>query len=77
MHYKKLLWHNNTPWDENLIGKTTVVNGEEVTDTVAKEAVSQFQEWIKVERIASSVMNQVILSMSRSLVMLCKPELAW
>ena len=33
MQYKKLLpmlWHNNTTWDENLIGKTTVVDGEEV-----------------------------------------------
>ena len=49
MQYKKLLpmlWHNNTTWDENLIGKTTVVDGEEVIDTVAKEAVARFQEWI-------------------------------
>ena len=48
MQYKKLLpmlWHNNTTWDENLIGKTTVVDGEEVIDTVAK-AVARFQEWI-------------------------------
>ena len=30
-----MLWHNNTTWDENLIGKTTVVDGEEVIDTVA------------------------------------------
>ena len=48
MQYKKLLlmlWHNNTTWDENLIGKTTV-DGEEVIDTVAKEAVAWFQEWI-------------------------------
>ena len=39
IQYKKLLpmlWHNNTTWDENLIGKTTVVDGEEVIDTVAK-----------------------------------------
>ena len=38
MQYKKLhpmLWHNNMTWDENLIGKTTVVDGEEVIDTVA------------------------------------------
>ena len=41
-----MLWHNNTTWDENLIGKTTVVDGEEVIDTVAKEAVARFQEWI-------------------------------
>ena len=31
-----MLWHNNTMWDENLIGKTTV----------GKEAVARFQEWI-------------------------------
>ena len=33
MQYKKLLpmlWHNNTTWDKNLIGKTTFVDGEEV-----------------------------------------------
>ena len=41
-----MLWHNNTTWDENLIGKTTVVDGEKVIDTVAKEAVARFQEWI-------------------------------
>ena len=41
-----MLWYNNTTWDENLIGKTTVVDGEEVIDTVAKEAVARFQEWI-------------------------------
>ena len=31
MQYKKplpMLWHNNTTWNENLIGKTTVVDGE-------------------------------------------------
>ena len=33
-----MLSHNNTTWDENLIGKTTVVDGEEVIDMVAKEA---------------------------------------
>ena len=52
MQYKKLLpmlWHNNTTWDENLIGKTTVVKGEEVIDMVAKEAVARFQEWISDE----------------------------
>ena len=41
-----MLWHDNTTWDENLIGKTTVVDGKEVIDTVAKEAVTRFQEWI-------------------------------
>ena len=41
-----MLWHNNTTWDENLISKTMVVDGEEVIDTVAKEAVAPFQEWI-------------------------------
>ena len=41
-----MLWHNNTTWDENLIFKTTVVDGEEVIDTVAKEAVTRFQEWV-------------------------------
>ena len=41
-----MLWHNNTTWDENLIGKTTVVDGKEVIDTDAKEAVARFQEWI-------------------------------
>ena len=49
MQYKKLLlmlWHYNTTWDENLIGKTTVMDGEEVIDTVSKEAVAWFQEWI-------------------------------
>ena len=49
MQYKKLLpmlSQNNTTWDENLIGKTTVVDGEEVIDPVAKEAVARFQEWI-------------------------------
>ena len=47
MQNKKLLpmlWHNNTTSDENLNGKTTVVDGEEVIDTIAKEAVSQFQD---------------------------------
>ena len=44
MHVVPMLWHNNTTWDENLIGKTTVVDGEEVIDTFAKEAVARFQE---------------------------------
>ena len=32
MQYKKLLpmlWHKNTTWDDNLIGKTMAVDGEE------------------------------------------------
>ena len=41
-----MLGHNNTTWDENLIGKTTVVDCEEVIDTVVKEAVNRFQLWI-------------------------------
>ena len=41
-----MLWHNNMTWDENLIGKTTVIDGGEVIDMVAKEAVARFQEWI-------------------------------
>ena len=34
-------------WDENLIGKTIFVDGEEVIDRVVQEAASRFQEWIK------------------------------
>ena len=41
-----MLSHNNMTWDENLIGKTTIVDGEEVIDTVAKEVVARLQEWI-------------------------------
>ena len=52
MQYKKLLpmlWHNNTTWDEHLIGKTAVVDGEQVIDTVAKDAVARFSDvpWLK------------------------------
>ena len=51
MHYKKLLpllWHNNTTWDENLIGKTTTDEQNNVVpDEVAREAVDRFKEWIK------------------------------
>ena len=61
-------------WDENLIGKTTVVDGEEVRDTVAKETVARFQEWI------SDVPWLKELRFKRyepSLEMLRKPVLAW
>ena len=48
--YKKLLpllWHNNTTWDENLIGKMTEdENGMKIADPVATEAVERFKEWI-------------------------------
>ena len=51
-----MLCHENTTWDDNLIDNATVADGEEVTDTVAQEAVSRFQEWIKdvpwLERVA-------------------------
>ena len=51
MQYKKLLpllWHNNTTWDENLIGKTTTDEQNNVVpDEVAREAVDRFKEWIK------------------------------
>ena len=50
MQYKKLLpllWHNNTTWDENLIGKMTEdENGMKIADPVATEAVEKFKEWI-------------------------------
>ena len=47
MQYKKLLpllWHNNTKWDENLVGKVDKITKE--PDTVAAQAVKGFREWI-------------------------------
>jgi hypothetical protein len=50
MQFKKLLpmlWHNQTAWDENLIGKMTKdENGKEIPDPVAAKAVLRFKEWI-------------------------------
>ena len=47
MQYKKLLpllWHNNTKWDENLVGKIDKSTKE--PDMVAAKAVKGFREWI-------------------------------
>ena len=47
MQYKKLLpllWHNNTKWDENLVGKIDKATKE--PDEVAAKAVKGFREWI-------------------------------
>ena len=47
MQYKKLLpllWHNNTKWDENLVGKIDKATKE--PDMVAAKAVKGFREWI-------------------------------
>ena len=75
-----MLWHNNTTRDENLIGKTTVVDGE-VIDTVAKEAVAWFQEWISdVPRLKEMHFKRYApghLSALRSSEMLRRPVLAW
>ena len=70
-----MLWHNNTTWGENLIGKTTVVDGEQVIDMVAKEAVARFQEWISdVPRLKELRFKRYEPGQTHSLVQLKRNE---